>query len=48
MKKIELGAFNNFEDRVLAHHQVNGLDLVVIRYHDQIWCSMAVVCTAEH
>lgn len=36
MKKVELGAFSSFEDRIPAHHQVNGLDLVVIRYDEQI------------
>lgn len=36
MKKIKLSSFNLLKDRQPAHQQVNGLDLVVIRYDDKL------------
>ena len=36
MNKIALGPIDKIQDRTPTHHQVNGLDLVIIRYDDQV------------
>jgi len=36
MKKLKLVEFNQVKDRVPLHHQVNGLDLVVVKYESNV------------
>lgn len=36
MNRIQLRTYNNLKDRTPEHHQINGLDLVVIRYDEQV------------